>query len=130
MGAGESGSWRFSECYRNENGLCSSQGDSGTGEHVPEVVSESVDGAGGSVGVVDGVGCLSGGGVTKSEYRRRLKGRKCYVGLDLSSTKDLTASVGVFPDDDGFDVLAQFFVPKDNIKERSTRDRVPYEQWS
>jgi phage terminase large subunit-like protein len=52
-----------------------------------------------------------------------------YVGLDLSSTKDLTAAVGTFPDDDGFDVLPAFFCPKDTIKERSTRDRVPYEQW-
>jgi len=58
-----------------------------------------------------------------------LSGRRCYVGMDLSSTKDLTALVAVFPDDDGFDVLSTFFVPTGNIKERSTRDRVPYEQW-
>lgn len=62
--------------------------------------------------------------------RSHLRGRKCYVGMDLSSTKDLTALVAVFPDDDGFDVLAQFFVPKDSIKERSSRDRVPYDQWA
>ena len=67
--------------------------------------------------------------MTRAEFRARLKGRRCYAGLDLSSTKDLTALVGVFPDDDGFDVLAQFFVPKDTIAERSLRDRVPYDQW-
>ena len=67
--------------------------------------------------------------MTRAEYRRNLKGRRCYVGLDLSSTKDLTAAVAVFPDDDGFDVLAQFFVPKDSIRERANRDRVPYDQW-
>ena len=67
--------------------------------------------------------------MNRAEYRRSLKGRRCYVGLDLSSTKDLTAAVGVFPDDDGFDVMAQFFVPKDSIRERSNRDRVPYDQW-
>lgn len=59
-----------------------------------------------------------------------LRGRRCYVGMDLSSTKDLTALVAVFPDEDGFDVLARFFVPKDSIKERSSRDRVPYDQWA
>ena len=42
-----------------------------------------------------------------------LAGRRCYVGLDLSTTTDLTAAVAVFPDDDGpgFTVLPQFFVP-------------------
>jgi phage terminase large subunit-like protein len=70
------------------------------------------------------------GKMTRQEYRARLKGRKCYVGLDLSSTKDLTAAVAVFPGDDGgFDVLPEFFVPQASIRERSNRDRVPYEQW-
>ena len=50
--------------------------------------------------------------------------------MDLSSTKDLTALVAVFPDDDGFDVLAQFFVPQESIRERANRDRVPYDQWA
>jgi phage terminase large subunit-like protein len=58
------------------------------------------------------------------------RGRKCYVGMDLSSTKDLTALVAVFPDEEGFDVLAQFFVPYESIRERSTRDRVPYDLWA
>lgn len=60
-----------------------------------------------------------------------LEGRPCYVGLDLSSTTDLTALVAVFPDEAGaFDVLAQFFVPQDSMRLRSTRDRVPYDHWS
>jgi phage terminase large subunit-like protein len=64
--------------------------------------------------------------------RARLRGRRCYVGMDLSSTRDLTAIVAVFPDDEGagFDVLAQFFVPADNLAERVRRDRVPYDQWA
>ena len=53
--------------------------------------------------------------MTQAEYRAHLKGRVCYAGLDLSSTKDLTALVGVFPDATGFDVLPEFFVPADNI---------------
>jgi phage terminase large subunit-like protein len=68
--------------------------------------------------------------LTRAEYRTALKGRRCYVGLDLSSTKDLTALAAVFPDEDGFDVLAQFFVPKESIQERVKRDRVPYDQWT
>jgi phage terminase large subunit-like protein len=58
-----------------------------------------------------------------------LDGRRAFLGLDLSSTKDLTALVGVFPTDDGFDVRTQVFMPDLNILERVTRDRVPYDQW-
>ena len=68
--------------------------------------------------------------MTHAEYRARLKGRACYVGLDLSSTSDLTALVGVFPDETGFDVLPEFFVPVERIRERERRDRVPYPQWA
>lgn len=69
--------------------------------------------------------------MTRAEFRARLKGRRCYVGLDLSSTRDLTALAAAFPDDagPGFDVLPEFFVPKENIRERATRDKVPYDQW-
>lgn len=67
--------------------------------------------------------------LTLAEYRARLKGRPCYVGLDLSSTKDLTALVGVFPDEEGFDVLPEFFVPAESMRDRAQRDRVPYDEW-
>jgi phage terminase large subunit-like protein len=50
--------------------------------------------------------------------------------MDLSTTTDLTALVAVFPDDQGFDVLAQCFVPEDRIRERSRRDHVPYDEWA
>jgi phage terminase large subunit-like protein len=62
--------------------------------------------------------------------RQALQGRRCYVGMDLSTTTDLTALVAVFPDDLGFDVLAQFFVPEERIRERSRRDHVPYDEWA
>lgn len=61
---------------------------------------------------------------------RPLEGRKCWVGMDLSSTKDLTALAAVFPDGDGFDVLTAFFVPAENIRDRAHKDRVPYDQWA
>jgi len=51
--------------------------------------------------------------------------------MDLSTVKDLTALVAVFPDGDGgYDVLPEFFLPKENIKEKSNQDRVPYDQWA
>jgi phage terminase large subunit-like protein len=62
--------------------------------------------------------------------RASLAGRKCYVGMDLSATTDLTALVAVFPDERGFDVLGQFFIPQERILERSRRDHVPYDEWA
>jgi phage terminase large subunit-like protein len=63
--------------------------------------------------------------------RAALRGRRCYVGMDLSATEDLTALVAVFPDEaGGFDVLPHFFVPGDKIPDRVRRDRVPYDQWA
>lgn len=59
-----------------------------------------------------------------------LHGRPCYAGLDLASTKDVTAFVLVFPDEDGgYDVLPYFWVPRDTLHERVIRDRVPYDRW-
>jgi len=63
--------------------------------------------------------------------RAMLRGRRCYIGLDLSATTDLTAAVAVFPDDEGgFWVLPSFFIPRENLVRRGNTDRVPYEQWA
>jgi phage terminase large subunit-like protein len=55
----------------------------------------------------------------------KLAGRKCWGGLDLGSTSDLTALVWVFPADDGtFDVLARTWAPADsvpNLDDRTAR---------
>jgi phage terminase large subunit-like protein len=59
-----------------------------------------------------------------------MAGRKCFVGMDLASTTDLTALVAVFPDDNGFTVLPHFFMPAERMQERTIRDRVPYEHWA
>ncbi|UWR22634.1 terminase large subunit [Sulfitobacter sp. S190] len=60
-----------------------------------------------------------------------LVGRTCYGGLDLSQSRDLTAFVMVFPDGLGsVDVLPQFFLPENGIREKSELDRVPYDIWA
>lgn len=61
-----------------------------------------------------------------------LKGRTGYGGLDLSSTRDITAWVVVFPPDregEPYIILPRFFIPEDNIADRVRRDRVPYDVW-
>ena len=60
----------------------------------------------------------------------RLKGRKCFAGLDLSASRDLTALVLTFEDDDGgCDVLPFFWLPADDLREREDTDRVPSVRW-
>lgn len=59
-----------------------------------------------------------------------LQGRRCWVGLDLASTGDITAAVLAFPDGEGnYDLVARLWVPEDTVAERSSRDRVPYDAW-
>ena len=59
-----------------------------------------------------------------------LVGRRCWVGLDLASTSDITAAVLAFPDaDGGYDLLARMWVPRDTVPDRTRRDRVPYDAW-
>ena len=58
-----------------------------------------------------------------------LRGRRCWGGLDLSSTRDLTALALYFPDDDGA-VLPFFWTPGDTIADRAKSDRVPYDTWA
>ena len=59
-----------------------------------------------------------------------LRGQRCFGGLDLSTTTDLSALVLVFPDGDGgYQALPYFWCPAENARLRQTRDRAPYETW-
>lgn len=60
-----------------------------------------------------------------------LLGQPCWLGVDLSSTQDLTAVVAAFRDDDGgYTLLPHFFCPEDNLAKRQERDQVPYLRWA
>jgi phage terminase large subunit-like protein len=57
--------------------------------------------------------------------------RKCWAGVDMSMTTDMTAVAFVFPDNDGyFDVLPFFWMPEDGIKDRELRDGMTYRTWA
>jgi phage terminase large subunit-like protein len=56
-----------------------------------------------------------------------LAGLACFGAFDLSTKLDLTAIVLVFPDT--WDLVCRFFVPADNVQQRVTKDRVPYDAW-
>lgn len=64
--------------------------------------------------------------------RDELRGRRCYLGLDLSSTTDLTAIAALFPPREGEEKWRFFldaFIPEDNMPERENRDHVPFRSW-
>lgn len=65
-----------------------------------------------------------------------LIGQTCYLGVDLSSTIDITAVVAIFPlgfmgeeFKSHFFILPFFFVPVDTIDRRTRSDGVPYRDW-
>ena len=61
-----------------------------------------------------------------------LVGKRCYIGLDLSSTTDLTALALLFPPQPGvpdWRCIFKAFIPLENMKERVRRDHVPYVDW-
>lgn len=62
-----------------------------------------------------------------------LAGRRCYGGLDLSSTTDISSLVLVFPPIETaglYEVVCRFWIPEENMTERSRRDRVPYDAFA
>lgn len=61
-----------------------------------------------------------------------LKGRPCYVGLDLSATEDITAYCLCFPPIEAggpYVFLWRFFMPEDSLQARERSDHVPYTYW-
>lgn len=56
-------------------------------------------------------------------------GCECYLGLDLSKTTDLTAAVFVFHKDGAVWWWPMFWLPKDGLKDKVKKDKVPYDHW-
>lgn len=61
-----------------------------------------------------------------------LRGRRCFGGLDLGSTRDLTAFALVFPPEkegDPWYVLLRFWCPQAKIDAQEHDDAAPYKRW-
>ncbi|GHA11368.1 terminase [Devosia pacifica] len=59
-----------------------------------------------------------------------LRGQPCWIGVDLSSTTDLTAVIAAWRVGDGYAVKSWFYCPAENLTARSQRDGVPYLEWA
>lgn len=71
----------------------------------------------------------------KQFTEEELRGRICYVGLDLSATRDLSALVALFPEVDGdgilvpgggFDLLCKFYMPTERGTRQQESERLRY----
>ena len=61
-----------------------------------------------------------------------MKGRRCYLGVDLANSEDLAAVVAVFPPvapKEPVKVMCWFYIPEDNVHARSRKLGVPMEAW-
>lgn len=68
----------------------------------------------------------------REEWIKQLRGKRCFGGLDLSTTTDLTAFVLLFPPQPGLDTwvaLFQAWRPLEGVEEAERRDHVPYRDW-
>ncbi len=72
-------------------------------------------------------------GPREAWIRETLYGKLCYGGVDLSTSKDLTAFVLLFPPQSGLEtaVLLPFiWRPGGTVEEAERRDHVPYRDWA
>jgi phage terminase large subunit-like protein len=60
-------------------------------------------------------------------------GKDCYLGLDLSTTTDLSALAAIFPPQGtqlDWRVFWHCWIPEENMLERIKVDKVPYDKWA
>ena len=65
----------------------------------------------------------------EGEVVESFEGLPVYGGLDLSATSDLTALVLMAPFEGRFHVKPVFWLPREGLREKAARDRVPYDLW-
>ena len=66
------------------------------------------------------------------QWQKQLEGKRCYGGLDLSTTTDLTALTLLFPPQPGLDTwvaLFQAWRPLDGVAQAEQRDHAPGRDW-
>lgn len=75
---------------------------------------------------------LSRSVIYRSEMEERLRDRRFYGAIDLSSKVDLSAWVKLYPPEtegERWAVLAQFWMPAETVTVKTDRDQVQYRRW-
>lgn len=69
----------------------------------------------------------------RRQYNRNdLLGKKCVAAVDLAKVRDLSAVAYFFPVQPGLEVphvLVDFYCPEESVKNRSEREKLPYDVW-
>lgn len=60
---------------------------------------------------------------------KELEGKDCYAALDLANSIDIAALALVFPVKDILKAFLYFWIPEENMRKRSEKDKVPYDVW-
>ena len=74
--------------------------------------------------------------ILRERKLKELEGRDCIIGIDLSSTEDVSASVKLFPpqsDDEPWICIPDFWLPEDNVAEKMDKWRshsASYDVWA
>lgn len=58
-----------------------------------------------------------------------LRGCACWGGLDLSNVSDITAYVLLFHENDRFQLVPYFWIPKERMLEKIRRENINYDRW-
>ena len=58
-----------------------------------------------------------------------LRGKSCWVGVDLSAKIDLSSVSFEFRHEDKYVVLSHSFIPGDTLEQKRKSDKVPYDLW-
>lgn len=59
----------------------------------------------------------------------QMKGKPCYIGLDLSSSKDITAIGIVFPTAEGIKVSGRYYIPEEVMNNPDNKNAAFYRGW-
>lgn len=57
------------------------------------------------------------------------KGLPVYAGLDLAATKDITAFVLTWLEEERLKVFCRFYLPEETVQPRTERNSLPYQMW-
>lgn len=58
-----------------------------------------------------------------------LRGCECWGGLDLSNVSDITAYVLIFHENERFQLLPLFWIPKEKMVEKIRKENINYDSW-